>query len=298
MAAGTVMRKQGIMSDAGCKELGRIVYWVALPALLLVKISQNTQVEMPWAALGIMSLMIIISIIVILITARKQSPAIRGSLCTVSFRANAAFVGLPVALLLIRAGVCQPQLESTFLLIFGTLIPIFSIASVLGFLLPQHGFSMHSIWRIVKNLSYNPLLWSCGLGVSLAASGIGPQIADNIIMQTLSILGSASIPLALLMAGASLKLQSIRNNKMPLIASSTWKMILFPVFIHGLCIASEVDQETHMSLLIISASPCAVSSVPIAQELGGDEEISAAAVVLTTLMAPFSLVAFIMLASA
>jgi len=164
--------------------------------------------------------------------------------------------------------------------------------------LPHHGVNAKALRSIAVGLLKNPLSWSCFAGIWFSQMGWGQAFETNVLMRSLTLIGQAAIPMALIMAGASLRLDSLRASGKHFWIWTAWKMLLLPVIVFGVCILLQVDQHTLMGLTILSACPSAVAAVPMSQELGGDEELSAASVVVTTIISPISLVAFILLAQA
>ncbi len=298
IGSGLGLRLLRLLSNAGSAEMGKAVYWLALPCFLFTKLAAGDQASPPWIGLGIATLCYGASLALVLYSCRHLSPAIQGSLATMSYRANGAFVGLPIAILLIENGVCDPAFEQYFLILLAGTVPIFNVYSVFGFLLPHHGIDAKALRRIGFGLIKNPLIWSCFLGLWFSQMGWGQALEHNVLMRSFSLIGQAAIPMALIMAGASLRLESLRAGGKHFWIWAAWKMLLLPIIVFAICILLEVDQHTLMGLTILSASPSAVAAVPMSQELGGDEEISAASVVVTTMICPISLVAFILLAQA
>ncbi len=297
MGCGFVLFRIGLMTKPGTAELGRLVYWVALPCILFAKLSTGDQLDPPWTGLIIAVIAYGASVILVLLTTRSQEAALRGSLATISYRSNSTFVGLPVAMMLIHNGICDQAFESYFLLFLACTVPLFNVYSVIGFLMPHHGLDKSAMKKVGVGLMKNPLILSCALGIVFSQLGWGKALQDNVIMRSIDLIGQSAIPLALIMAGASIRLETLRSGNVHFWFWNVWKMILLPLIVYFICVLCQVDQNTMMALIIISAAPGAVAAVPMAQELGGDEELSACSVVLTTLISPLSLVGFLLLAS-
>ena len=274
-----------------------MVYWLALPCLLFYKMSFGGQNDLPWLGLGIAAVLFGVSVALALWTGRHLDPGVRGSLANMSYRANGAFVGLPVAVLLIHNGICEPAFEQYFLIMLAGTVPLFNLYSVIAFLLPHHGIDKRAMKRVIIGLLKNPLIWSCVTGIIFAKLGWGEAIGkENVIKKSIALLGEAAIPMALVMAGANLRLESVRSGGGHFWFWTAWKMLFLPAVIIGVCLLFRVDHYTLMALTVLCASPCAVAAVPMAQELGGDEELTATSIVITTIISPISLVAFILIA--
>ena len=118
--------------------------------------------------------------------------------------------------------------------------------------------------------------------------------AESPVGSALSFFGDASIPLALLLAGASLDIGLLRSRFGLLLSLSVVKLLLVPVLGFGLCLWWQLDQATTLALCVLLGSPTAVSAVPMARALGGDEKLLSAIVVATTLFSPLTLLAWLL----
>lgn len=295
IASGLGLRAWGLMTKAGSSEIGKVVYWLALPCLLFYKMAIGEASDTPWLGLGIASALFTVSCFLAFFTTKSLGPAAQGTYATMAFRSNCAFVGLPVAVLLINNGFIDSSFEQFFLIMLACVVPVFNLLSVVGFLLPHHGVDKRAIKHVFVGLLKNPLIWSCLVGILFSKFGWGIAIKDNVLMKSCDLIGQAAIPMALLMAGANLQFDKLRGGGSAFWFWTVWKMILLPALALLLCYLCQLDMATSLALIIICASPSAVATVPMAQELGGDAELTATGVVITTIICPVSLVAFILL---
>ena len=147
---------------------------------------------------------------------------------------------------------------------------------------------------LVRSIITNPLLLSCfvGLGWSLAQLPL-PLWLNN----TCQGLGQMALPLALLSIGVSLATSRIAGESksqgalltkskqvtLPLLAAVI-KVIGAPIL--GALIAHKIGlsaSESTIALLYL-ACPTAVASYIMAEQLGGDENLTSSAIVLSTLL--------------
>ena len=296
IASGLGMRACRLMTKAGSAEIGKVVYWLALPCLLFYKMAIGEENDTPWLGLGIGTILFTVSCFLAFFTTKSLGPKAQGTYATMSFRSNCAFVGLPVAVLLIKNGIIDSSFEQYFLIMLACTVPVFNVLSVAGFLLPHHGIDKRAIKHVCMGLLKNPLIWSCLLGILFSKLGWGIAIKDNVLMESCSLIGQAAIPMALIMAGANLQVETLRGGGNAFWFWTVWKMILLPAAALLVCYFLQLDLATTLALIIICASPSAVATVPMAQELGGDAELTSTGVVITTIICPVSLVAFILIA--
>ena len=75
----------------------------------------------------------------------------------------------------------------------------------------------------------------------------------------------------------------------------TLKLILVPAATWGLCHLLGVDPASTCCAVILMASPTAIVSVPMARLLGGDAALMAALVTATTVIAPATMLGWLLL---
>ena len=132
----------------------------------------------------------------------------------------------------------------------------------------------------MNNILTNPLIVGTVLGAAFLLLKLPlPAAADNVCRQ----LGRITSPLSLLVLGASLRWQGVADNKKQL----TWLLILrqgvIPVLMFALSILCGFTHEMLGVMIIIFGAPCAVSCYAMADAMGGDSQLAASGVVLTTI---------------
>jgi len=289
---GRVLAKGGLLSPVGAAELNRLVYWVGLPAQLLLSVADADlrQAFDGWALLAA-GLAFAAVLGLTLVLSSRRSPAERGSLVSGAARANAAYIGLPIIVLAAQALPAEvgAHLVPTYTVILAFMVPLFNLGSVLGFVVPQHGLSAGGVRQTLRALPRNPLILACVAGMALSwwAPGV---LRGNVVATTMELLAHAALPLALLVTGAALDLAKLRAATGLLLFAASGKLILAPALTAALAWAWGASPTGIITATILMACPSAVASVPMARQLGGDEALMAAQVVLTTLLAPITLI--------
>ncbi|TVR44054.1 MAG: hypothetical protein EA402_08140 [Planctomycetota bacterium] len=299
IAVGRLVAWKGMLGEVGIQELTRLLYWVCLPALLIDRLGRDLPPAGSIVSASMMGVFACVAVAgLMLVATRDQAPAQRGAIINGAFRMNGAFVGLPViALLATQGGPESADLSARYLLIMAVMVPFTNALAVLAFLIPGRGVSAASMTRCLAEVLRNPIIIASALGVAIAAT-IGSRLAESPPGAAITFLGDASIPLALLLAGATLDLRLMISGLRRLCAISAVKLLLAPALGWGLCWWWELDLATTLALVVLLGSPTAVSAVPMARQLGGDERLLAAIVVTTTLFAPFTLLLWLMAVAA
>lgn len=267
MALGVVLKRHLLRDDAVWAGIEKLIFWVLLPALLVVAIGSVRLDEVPllgmltaiWAALALGTLASVW-------LARRfgQPHASMTSVLMGGIRFNnligfaiaGAVFGLPGLAL---GGVAT-----------GLIVPFVQVATVAAFALGDGG-RVRPL-RVLRQVALNPLLIGCALGFLVAAlGGLPPGLRP--LMDTL---GRASVALGLLAVGAALTLGALADR----VALQLWTAALKLVAVPGLtllfCLALGLDAMATSMAVLFMALPTAASSYVMARAMGGDAPLMAA----------------------
>ncbi len=109
-------------------------------------------------------------------------------------------------------------------------------------------------------------------------------------------MGRAALPLILLAVGAGLDFKALGASRGLLTLTVFLKLILAPVVFGLLAWSFGVRGETLAIVVMVGASPGAASAYVLAQQLGGNRQLTAGDVTATTLLSFFTLPAAIWIA--
>ena len=289
IALGALLTWRGLLTESVLSGIKWLVYWVGLPALLVHKIVAAELDASVLNSLGIVLVgtgaAVVVGVVVAMVFRMKSERV--GTFVQASFRGNLAFVGLPVVVYAFStAGQSPARAEQIAVLTIGPLVVVYNVVAVVGLLASRHKFGWSSVRKMFVGLVANPLLLACVAGVvgSVLALKLPP-----VVDRTLQTLGDMTLPLALLSVGGALVNTHIRGSWLPALASSGIKLAVAPVA--GLLMAHAIGAgptETGVSLILL-ATPTAVASYVLADQLDGDSALAASAVVFATILSPFSL---------
>ena len=165
------------------------------------------------------------------------------------------------------------------------MIPLYNLLS-LGVLLPLGDRHPGSPGKLALKAVTNPLTLACILG-GLAAAFLPPLPGP--ILRTTSSLGQMALPLALLGIGASLTREGLRRGGVSATVASVIKVAVGPALVLLLLPWIPLSTEARLVALVMAACPTAVASYVFSEQMGGDEDIAAGSVVVSTVMAALSL---------
>ncbi|MBA7638049.1 hypothetical protein ES703_45698 [subsurface metagenome] len=291
IALGALLRKTKFVSAEFVAGLNRLVYWVALPCLLFYKLataSYDYQVAGK-TFLVVLAGMLGCIIIGYIIAAIMRVPAAEiGTFVQGAFRGNLLYVGLPVIIYSFAnsGGFNTTQAETVAILVLAPIVPAYNIAGVLVLLASRHKLDRHVPAKIFRQIITNPLILACVAGVLYSI--VFPRL-PVVIVRACSAVGQIALPLALLGVGATLVQGKIVGRRSFAFASSVIKIVVAPLV--GFVAARLLGlgpAETRIGLLFL-ACPTATVSYVMAEQLGGDEKLAAAIIVVSTILSIFSL---------
>jgi hypothetical protein len=290
IALGNLLCHTGFFSDSLAKGLNRLTYWVALPALLLDKV---TNASFDSGDVSRISLLLILATIGSVLAGYLAAFILRlnqrstGAFIQGAARSNNAFIGLPVILYSMSG--LSPDIETLATVALAPAIVFYNVLSVSVLLAhsDRKGRSAGAAVRLFfKQLLTNPLLIACVTGLLFNFYGLHFPEA---IQRSLSALGSAALALALLSIGASLSFSGLSNGLSRSIAAGGIKVFIQPLIGLGLALLWKLPPDERQILLIYLACPTAVASYVLADIFDSDRELAAHIVVVSTLLSAVSL---------
>lgn len=279
---GYLLRLCNLLSESTTKELNRVVFLFFLPFLLFSTIystdfSTIENYSLLLETLAFLTLLFLFYMVRIRSITKKSAQ--RGVLVQAIIRSNFIIFGVPMAMTLYNR---KPSGIGPLLI--GIIVPAMNVVSVLSLELFQEKRS--SFFQIGKKVITNPIVVGGVVGViaSLTKLSIPPLLS-----QFIDDIGELSTSLALILLGASVTFSSLGKNKKLLAYGTIHRLIIIPVVGLALFIALGYRNQELILLLAMLASPTAVSSFVMAQQMGKDETLAGQLVVTTTVISLFTL---------
>ena len=275
MALGYGTRRLGWLRREEISTINKIAFRIFLPCLLYYNIycsdlsGSFDPLLMPYAVGGVL-LTFGLALGYTLLT--EKLPERRGVLIQGMFRSNYVIMGIPVATALLGAD----QLGTVSILI-AVIVPLFNMLAVvvLEVFRGQKPKPLHILCQIAKN----PLVIGSVLGILTLVAGIR---LPHILEQTIQSVSAIASPLQLFLLGAFFQFSGLKTYRRELVTVSIAKLIVSPGLFLGLGALLGFRGVAFVSLIGIFASPTAVNSFTMAQQMGGDAELAGDIVVTTS----------------
>ena len=281
---GYLLVRFGLIKSGAAEILNKLVFRVFLPCNLFLsvyKIDSLENLDFGFAGYGatlIFATFLFAIPFVLLITRAKKR---RGVVLQAIFRSNNALIGIPLA-----TSLCGIEGAAMAAVVSAIAIPVFNILAVVSLSVFSENTdktSGVSIKKILLGIIKNPLIESVALGfvvlgirAILVGQGVEWRLTEiTPIFKSLESLAAVATPLALVALGAQFKFSSIGKMKRELIFSVPARNLVVPAITLMISyFLFEYDAAHFAALMALLATPVAVSSVPMAQEMGGDFELA------------------------
>ena len=289
LAAGFLSRKAGVLTREDAPRFNKVAFRIFLPCLLFYNIycSDLSAVVKPgliiYAVCGVLLVFFAAFLSVQRLVPREDW---KGVIAQGIFRSNFVIMGIPIA----QALVGPDQLGALTVLI-AVVVPLFNFLSV--YVLERfRGGNVH-YGQVFLEVVKNPLIVSSLLGILFQLLGIR---LPKLLEQTVSSLSVIASPLQLFLLGAFFRFDGLGRYARPLAAVTAVKLFVTPAILLGTAALLGIRGGDFVGLIGIFASPTAVNSFTMVQQMNcGDAELAGDIVVMTSAVSILSFFLWILL---
>jgi predicted permease len=278
IALGWLLRVRGFLPSALMGSLNRMVYYLALPALIFREIAgaaTSLQIN-PWLLAGTLTPLPLISLLAFF-AAKPLSVDTRatGTFIQSASHGNLGYIGLAVVYYHLGS-----EAFTTATILAGLLMLLQNLISVVALQIFSQGPQGSGALYFFKKVLGNPVILAAMGGMLFPIASVS---LPEIVSRSLGIVGNMALPLALIVIGASLSFGLIRSHLGWASAASLFKVVLMPAmgWLFYYCLGVEVAE--FIPGLILLASPTASIAYVMATEMGGSPELATASISIGTL---------------
>ena len=294
---GYIIKSVGLVKKDNAKLLNKLVFKLFLPVMLFLNVYDikiSTGIDYGYIIYGFVATLVIFVLslpIVMLITNRSER---RGAILQATFRSNYALIGIPLAESLFGS---EGMIIATVLL--AIIVPVFNVLAVISLSTFKVDTQKPNFKKIIIDIVKNPLIVSIFLGaVALVIRmlfvkyGITFRLSDvKSIFKVLNYLSSVATPIALLVLGIQFEFSAVKELRKEIFFGVLMRNVLVPLL--GIGVAYLLFNDTfngaHFAAFVaMFATPVAVSSVPMAQEMDSDVALAGQLVIWTTVISAFT----------
>ena len=216
-----------------------------------------------------------------------KDQSMRGAFVQASFRSSAAVMGLAFIQNMYGSSAMGP-------LMIVSAVPLYNIFSVIVLTFEgAHSAEVDPKQKIKAaciNIAKNPIILGILAGLVVGLLGIDfPVIVDK----TVNSVAQMATPLALITIGAGFEGRKALAKIRPTIAASMIKLVVQPLIFLPVAAWMGFRGEQMIAILIMLASPTTPSCYIMAKNMDNDGVLTASVIVMTTLLAAFTLTGWI-----
>lgn len=282
IALGAVLQRAGFFAPDFLSGTNKLTYWVGLPVLVLISLVMADHGD---AEVGrLLSALVVTTVLCIglaWMTARLigVKPGGEGTWTQAAFRGNLTFVGLPLIL-------TMPDIPKTAaILSMAPLLLVFNGGSVALLLISRHRGNLGMGRMVLREIVRNPIIIASVVGGILYVlnGSLGLTVERSLVQ-----ISRMAVPLALICIGGALVTTPFRGNRRVAVYAALFKTVMSPLIGYGVGRLLGLNAGEMRVVLVLMACPTATVSYIMVRQLGGDENVAANSIVLSTL---FSMIA-------
>ena len=290
MVIGYILKQSGMLNDNFVTVANRFNFKVTLPFMLFRDIS-GVDIRAVFDIRYVLFCALVSTACFWIIWGGVKlflkDQSMRGAFVQASFRSSAAVMGLAFIQNMYGSSAMGP-------LMIVSAVPLYNIFSVIvltfegarsGEVDPKQKIKAACI-----NIAKNPIILGILTGLIVGLLGIDfPVIVDK----TVNSVAQMATPLALITIGAGFEGRKALAKIRPTIAASMIKLVIQPLIFLPVAAWMGFRGEQMIAILIMLASPTTPSCYIMAKNMDNDGVLTASVIVMTTLLAAFTLTGWI-----
>ncbi len=262
----------------------RLSYYILLPILLYLSIATGSYKDITvltdMIKTGILSLIITCLLVfcckyIFNISSQDFTSITTGTICP-----NGAFIGIPIAI-----AIFGKEYLATYALLLGCLSITSNAIAVI--ILSYYSHNSGNVFIcVIKRTIRHPQIIACLLGIISSYMEIN---LPKSIFSTLEIISKAAIPMGLIIVGGALDIKAIRGSWNHIYLTSFLKLAIYPI-VSLFCIKLfNISSIQAKMLMLYSSLPTGTATYLLVKNMRGNSYISAGIIVLTTILAFFTM---------
>ena len=277
MALGYYLRRNDFFTDDAVKQINTLIFRLLIPIHMFRSCYQSDLRQAFQVRFILWCVAISIggyALLALIVSRTLRSYQKQGALLQGMFRGNIVLMGLAV-----MEAVFGKEHTGLMAVSLAFLVPLYNVLAVLTLEMFRGG--KIQLGSTVREMIKNPLLLSCLLGV--AANLIGISL-PGVLVKSIDSLAPVATPIALLTLGASFHVESIQKDKALIVAGTIVKLIVWPLFAVVVGVIVGFRGVELGTIMILFSAPTAVTSFPMAEQMGADSDLAASLIVFTGIL--------------
>lgn len=277
MAAGYCAKRALRLEKEHVGRFNTLTFYTLLPLMLFHNIYRSDirgSVSLRCLGLALSVLLVLFLLTWAFVKRVEPDNSRRGVMIQASFRSNFLLLGTPLV-----QELCPGADLGSISVMLAIVVPCFNVLAVI--VLETFRHSRIDLRGTLGGIARNPLIIASVLGIAANLSGLRlPGFLTTPIGQ----LGASASPVALLLLGAQFEFRDVRVHRRNLAICASLRLLAYPAAALSLAALAGLRGPEYAVLISMFATPTAVSSFSMAAQMGGDADLAASAVTLTTVL--------------
>lgn len=275
MGIGGIIRRKGWMSPSSVKEMNDVVFKVLLSTMVFYNIYQSDLEEdfdLGLLLYAVAVLFVSFGVLCMAVGRKVKNRSVAPVLIQGIYRSNFVLFGLQVT-----ASICGDGQLGMATVLISVVIPLFNVLAVILFeCYRQQGIHVRALG---KGIFTNPLIIASALGLLAVFCGIH---LGAVLEDALNKISGMATPMSLILLGATITFEGIRKYWKYTALCAIGRLLLIPGVFLPLAVLLGFRGAELVALMVMFGSPTAVSSFPMASQMGGNAELAGQIVAVTT----------------
>jgi hypothetical protein len=290
IAIGWALKALWLRDESMWRPAEKLAYFVLIPALVIHDLYNADLASLPFSrmVIALLGAMVIVALVLLALRPLLSRILVEGdagftSVFQGSIRAN-FFITLAAAPVLLPAdGAALVIIAVAFFTLTANIFAVLVLAR-------WGRDGQADLGALFKRLATNPFIVATLVGVAVNLSTLPvPRVVDS----TFALMAAAGLPLALLTAGAGLRLASVSVHLPGMFVASLGKLLILPAVAVWLGTLLGLEASVLAMLVLFHSQPTAITSYVLARQMGGDHELMAGILTTQTLLAVFTVPAML-----
>ena len=286
---GIYVRWRKMLTDTELQHVNAMVFRVFFFCMMFYNMYTTTIATafrprlMAFTVTALFVMLLISGIVVCTVEKDNRS---RGAMLQGLFRSNFVLLGLPLV-----ENIFGPEAVAVPTMMIAVVSPIYNIVSI--FMLESfRGKGNFSLASSFVKVLQNPMIVGALLGLFFVITGIS---VPEPLLKPVRQIAYCTSPVALLILGASFRFGTVSEEKRNLAILVLGRLLVIPALVMGTAYYMGFRGVDFVTILCIFATPCAVASFAMAQQLGSNAELAGNGVVVTSAFSSITLFFWVVL---
>lgn len=272
---GYFLKRVGVLEEEMLFKLNTMVFRAFFPLLMFNNIYQadiGKVIDVSLILFAVLFVLLMTMALLWIVPRIEKQNNRRGVLIQAIYRSNFIIFGLSLVTTLYGS-----EHTGSVAVLVAIIIPIFNVIAVV--VLEMFRGNAIQLGRVIRGVIKNPLIVGAVCGI--VASFIKLPI-PAVVAATIDDFASVTTPLALIVLGGTFRFSAYHKFLKPLVIGVLGRLVIVPGIGVPIAIYLGFRGAPLMGLLAMLGSPTAISSFPMAEQMGGDGELAGQLVVFTS----------------